>query len=52
MGDPLARLDKVGDGTLSEPVFARIPQAEPKGLGRKARLPSADDVQGHRQREP
>ena len=33
MGDPLARLDEVVDWTLFEPVFARIPKAEPKGLG-------------------
>ena len=33
MGDPLARLDEVVDWTLFEPVFERIPTAEPKGLG-------------------
>lgn len=33
MGDPLARLDEVIDWTLFEPVFARLPNAEPKGLG-------------------
>ena len=33
MGDPPASLDEVGDWTLFEPVFARIPKAEPKGLG-------------------
>ena len=33
MGDPLARLDEVVDWTLFEPVFERIPKAEPKGLG-------------------
>ena len=33
MGDPLARLDQVIDWTLFEPVFARIPRAEPRGPG-------------------
>ena len=33
MGDPLARLDQVIDWTLFEPVFARIPKAEPRGPG-------------------
>ena len=33
MGDPLARLDEVIDWTLFEPVLARLPKAEPKGLG-------------------
>lgn len=33
MGDPLARLDEVMDWTLFEAVFARLPKAEPKGLG-------------------
>ena len=33
MGDPLARLDEVIDWTLFEPGFARLPKAEPKGLG-------------------
>ena len=33
MGDPLARLDDVIDWSLFEPVFDRIPKAEPKGLG-------------------
>ncbi len=33
LGDPLARLDEVMDWTLFEPVFERIPKAEPKGLG-------------------
>lgn len=33
MGDPLARLDQVVDWALFEPILARIPKAEPKGLG-------------------
>lgn len=33
MGDPLARLDKVIDWTLFEPVLENIPKAEPRGLG-------------------
>ena len=33
MGDPLARLDEVIDWTLFDPVFERLPRAEPKGLG-------------------
>ena len=33
MGDPLGRLDEVIDWTVFEPVLARIPRAEPKGLG-------------------
>ncbi|SRR6266568_704269 len=33
MGDPLARLDEVIDWTLFDTVFARLPKAEPKGLG-------------------
>jgi len=33
LGDPLARLDQVIDWTRFEPVFERIPRAEPKGLG-------------------
>ena len=33
MGDPLARLDDVIDWRIFEPVFARIPKAEPKGPG-------------------
>ena len=33
MGDPLARLDEVIDWKLFEPVFERIPQAEPKVPG-------------------
>ena len=33
MGDPLAKLDEVIDGTVFAAVFERIPKAEPKGLG-------------------
>lgn len=33
LGDPLSRLDEVIDWTLFEPVFERLPKAEPKGLG-------------------
>ena len=33
MGDPLARLAEVIDWSLLEPVLARLPKAEPKGLG-------------------
>ena len=33
MGDPLARLDEVIDWSLFAPVLARLPKAEPKGLG-------------------
>ena len=33
MGDPLGRLDEVIDWGLFDPVFARFPKAEPKGLG-------------------
>ena len=33
MGDPLGRLDEVIDWSLFDPVFARMPKAEPKGLG-------------------
>ena len=41
MGDPLARLDEVIDWRLFEPVFARIPRAEPKAQdGRPAFAPA------------
>jgi IS5 family transposase len=33
MGDPLARLDEVVDWGLFDPVFERIPKAEPKAPG-------------------
>lgn len=33
MGDPLARLDEVIDWTVFDPIFERLPKAEPKGLG-------------------
>ena len=33
MGDPLARLDEVIDWSLFAPVLARLPKAEPRGLG-------------------
>ena len=33
MGDPLARLDEVIDGTVFDPVCERLPRVEPKGLG-------------------
>lgn len=37
MGDPLARLDEVIDWTLFAPVLARLPKAEPSGLGGRPR---------------
>ena len=41
MGDPLARLDEVIDWKLFEPVFERIPKAEPKAPGGRPSLAPA-----------
>ena len=48
MGDPLARLDEVIDWSLFAPVLARLPKAEPKGLGGRPPFAPGLNILGHR----